>query len=122
MNTFKRILNAYPEYYLIIIILLTGFKPPFSINTFAVIIATGIILQIIFRSWTTGIFIAAIFILVNLYMLMALISEFRDMPAFNFLAKQLLFVGLALIFFNLFTSGVMIRKYILKSDSQSPTL
>ena len=118
MNKFKKLLNAYPEYYLIILILLTGYAPTFSINTFAAILSMVIILQIIFRSSITGIIIGFIFILINLYMLLALISEFREMPAFNFSAQQLLFVGLSLILFNLFTSGVMIRKYFLKLYSQ----
>jgi hypothetical protein len=122
MNTVKKLLNVYPEYYLIMLILLTGYTPPFSINTFAVIIAVVVILQIIFRSPVTGIIIAFIFILINLYMLVALISEFREMPAFNFSAQQLLFAGLSLILFNLFTSGIMIRKYFLKLDSQVPAL
>ena len=122
MNKFKKLLNAYPEYYLIILILLTGYAPTFSINTFAAIIAMVIILQIIFRSSFTGILIAFIFILINLYMFTALISEYREMPAFNFSAQQLLFVGLALIFFNLFTTGVMIRKYFLRLNGQTPNL
>ena len=119
MNKFKKLLNAYPEYYLIILILLTGYKQSFSINTFTAALAMVIILQIIFRSSITGILIAFIFILINLYMLLALISEFREMPAFNFSAQQLLFVGLSLILFNLFTSGVMIRKYIMRLYSQT---
>ena len=100
MKKLKRILLSFPEYYLVVLVLLSGYTPPFYINPIFIGIALILILQIIFKSKTVGIVIAALFMAGNLFMMLALISEFQEFPSFTANAAQLLFVGFGLIFFQ----------------------
>lgn len=88
MKNLKQILLSFPEYYFVVLALLSGYTPPFYINPIFIGIALILILQIIFKNKIVGIAIAA----------------------------QLLFVGLALFIFNIFTWGVMIYKLQLKGE------
>ncbi len=112
----KQFLIKFPEYYLLVLVILSGYTPPFSFNPISIVLAAILILQIIFKNKISGLFIAGIFLLINLYMLAALISEFNEFPEFNMDAKQLLFVGLSLWSLNMFSSIVMIYKYA-KADN-----
>ncbi len=117
----KAILATFPEYYLIVLALLSGFTPPLSLNPFAIGLALLLILQIIFKNKITGIIIANLFILISLFMLGALLSEFKEFQSFNRGAKQLIFVGIPLIILNFFVAGLMIHKYLgngFQNDSQ----
>ena len=116
MKKLKQILLSFPEYYLVVLVLLSGYTPPFYINPIFIGIALILILQIIFKSKTVGIVIAALFMAGNLFMMLALISEFQEFPSFTANAAQLLFVGFGLIFFNFFIVGIMAYKYLYKDD------
>ncbi len=111
----KQFLFKFPEYYLLVLVILSGYTPPFSFNPVSIVLAAILILQIIFRNKISGLIIAGIFLLINLYMFAALISEFNEFPEFNMDAKQLLFVGLSLWSLNMLASIVMIYKYV-KAD------
>lgn len=111
MRNFKRILLKFPEYYLIVLTFLAGYKPPFFINPIAIGLIVILILQIIYKNKITGIVIAGFFAVINVYMLLALISEFSEFPTLNADALQLLLGGLLLIVLNLFVSAVMIFSY-----------
>ena len=111
MKKAKQILIKFPEYYLIVLVILGGYTPPFVFNPIFIGLAAILILQIVFKNKISGLLIASIFLLTNLYMLGALISEFNEFHEFNNSAKQLLFVGLSLWSLNMLSSGVMIYKY-----------
>ena len=111
MRNFKRILLRFPEYYLIVLTFLAGYKPPFFINPIAIGLIVILILQIIYKNKITGIVIAGFFTVINVYMLLALISEFSEFATLNADALQLLVGGLLLIVLNLFVSAVMIFNY-----------
>lgn len=115
----KQILFKLPEYYLLVLIILSGYSPPFTFNTIALVLAAILILQIIFTNKISGLIIAGVFLLINLYMLGALISEFNEFPEFNKEAKQLLFVGLSLWSLNMVTSIMMIYKYAKTDENNS---
>jgi len=100
-----------PEYYLIILAILAGYTPPFSINPVAIGVIAIVILQIVFKNKISGLIISGLFLLVNLFMTGALFSEFNEFPTFNAAAKKLLFGGLSILGFNLFMSILMILKY-----------
>jgi len=106
-----------PEYYLLILVILSGYTPPFSFHPIIIGFVAILILQIIFRNKISGLIIASLFLLINLYMLLALFSEKNEFPIFNGDAKQLLIGGLLLLVFNLFVIGLMIYKYILLEDT-----
>lgn len=114
MNRYKQILIQFPEYYLVALAILGAFILPFSLNPFAIGLAIVLTLQIIFKSKTFGLIFASLFLIANLFMLIALTTGLKQFPAFNANAKQLLFGGLALFGFNLFVSGIMLVKYNIK--------
>ncbi len=111
MKKVKQILMKFPEYYLVVLTILVGYTPPFGFSLISIGLAAVLIFQIVFKNKISGLLIASIFLLINLYMLGALISEFNEFPEFNNSAKQLLFVGLSLWSLNILSSGVMIYKY-----------
>ncbi|MBN1186660.1 MAG: hypothetical protein JXB49_30565 [Bacteroidales bacterium] len=112
MGKLKVILTAIPECYLIVLALLSGYTPPLSLSPFAIGLAFLLILQVLFKNKITGIIIANLFILISLYMLVALFSEFKEFQTFDSGAKQLIFVGIPLIILNFFVAGLMIYKYL----------
>ncbi len=111
MKKAKQILIKLPEYYFIVIAILAGYTPPFSFNPIFVGLAFILILQIVFKNKISGILLGSAFLLMNLYMLGALFSEFIEFTEFNNKAKQLLFVGLSLWIWNMLLSVTMIYKY-----------
>jgi hypothetical protein len=111
MKNFKRILLGFPEYYLVILAVLAGYKPPFFINPIAIGLIVILILQLIYKNKITRIVIAGFFIVINVYMLLALISEFSEFATLSADALQLLLGGLLLIILNLLVSAVMIFNY-----------
>lgn len=116
MKTFKQILLQLPEYYLIVLALLAGYTPPFSMNPFALAIVGILAIQIIFKNKIAGHLIASFFLIGNLVMLLALTSELHEFPRFNAHAKELFLGGLLLLGFNIFISAFMLFKYTLKAE------
>ena len=107
----RPMLSNSPEYYLIIVAILAGYSPPFSVDPVAIAVAALIILQILFKNKISGLLIGILFLLVNLFMMGALISEFNEFPTFSTDAKKLLFGGSLLLGINTFISILMIIKY-----------
>lgn len=117
MKHFRHYLMKSPEYYLIILVMLSGYTPPFSFNPFAISVVAILLLQIVFKNKISGLIIAGLFILVNLFMTGAVISEFKEFQTFNSGAKNLLFGGILILGFNLLMSGLMIVKYVKRTVS-----
>ena len=111
MNRYKQFIIQLPEYYLIILTILASFILPLSLNSFAIGLAVVLTLQIIFKSKTFGFIIASLFLIANLFMLIALTTGMNEFPKFNANAKDLLFVGSLLLGFNIFISALMFAKY-----------
>lgn len=114
----KKLLMQFPEYYLILLVLLAAYSPPFSFNPIVLLFLVVPILQIVFKNKASGLIIAALFGLVSMYFLVALVSEFNEFSSFNFKAKQLLFTGLFIWLLNMTATSIMIIKY-LKADDNS---
>lgn len=112
MKKFNLVISKSAEYYLIALVILAFYSPTFQINPIAIGLIIILTLQIIFRNKTSGLLIAALFILINLYMFLALLSEFSEFPAINFDSLQLLLVGLFIIGLNLYIAKMMIHKYL----------
>ena len=110
MNKTKKILVKLPEFYMLILAILVGYKPPFSFTAISLGLAAIMIFQIVFKNKLSGLMISSLFLLINVFMLFALISEFKEFPTFNSEAKQLLFGGLLVWLTNLFFGGIMFYK------------
>lgn len=107
----KYLLFQLPEFYLITIILLVGYCSPFSFTPFVIVVAFIILLQIIFKNRISGIILASLLFLLNLYFLDVLLSEFKEFEAFNMNTERMLIVGIPLWLSNMSVSGVMFYKY-----------
>lgn len=112
------ILMKLPEFYVLAVVLLAGYTPPFHFNIIAIVLAALIILQIVSKKRITGILLSSLFILVNLFMLGALISELSEFSQFNSDARQMLWGGLAIWSINMCAAGLLLYKYF-KKDTLS---
>lgn len=83
-------------------------------NVFAFIVLIVLFLQVIFKNKYVGFFMAALISLFSLYMVLAVFSEFREFPAANYDAFQLLGFGLLLCFLGLSSAMLMFYKYLPK--------
>lgn len=106
----KQVLIQLPEYYLLILTIIAGYTYPFTFNPIFLGLAVVPIFQIVVRNKISGLIIASLFVLLNLYMLGALISELSEFLVFNSSAIQLL-GGLSFLIVNILASSVMFYKY-----------
>jgi hypothetical protein len=112
MGTLKLNLARFAEYYLIVMIFLAGYTPPFHIIIPAIILIAILALQAIFKNRVSGIIISSIFLMVNLYMVLAMISELSHFNTFNASAQKLLFGGSIIFIVNFIIGGLMVGKYL----------
>lgn len=117
MKKLKQVLIQLPEYYLIVLALLAGYTPPFTIHSLAIGLAVLLLLQIIFKNRISGLIIGGLFFICNLYMLGALISELHEFQSFNSKAWQLLIGGTMLFAIHLYVSKAMFSKYSKKDNT-----
>ena len=111
MKRVKTFILQLPEYLLITAVLFYWFSTGLAVNYIAIGLIIVLILQIIFKNRIVGIIIPIILVMICLYMLLALMSEFKEFLTFSSDAKELLFVGLSYFISTIIISGVMIYKY-----------
>lgn len=114
----KQILRWTPE---IILILETTFywisSSPF--NPIAMTLLLILTSQFIFKNKTVGLIISAFFILINLFMSLALISELREFPSWTNEAKIMMLVGSTMFGIGLAASIFMFIKWIKKPETNT---
>lgn len=110
----------FPEYYLLVLTILGGYTPPFSFHPIFIGILGLLVVQLIFKNKIVGTILGSLFLLINLYMLGALISELREFTAFNTAAKNLAFVGFTLWGLNMLAALTMIYKYAIIPIKRKP--
>jgi len=111
MKRVKTFILQLPEYLLIAAVLFYWFSAGLAVNYIAIGLIIVLILQIIFKNRIVGIIIPSILVMICLYMLLALMSEFKEFLTFSSDAKELLFVGLSYFISTIIVSGIMIYKY-----------
>lgn len=116
MKTFKQLLVKMPEYYLIALVFLCTF--PKMIGLMGLGIIAILVLQIVYKNKISGIIIASLFILLNLFFLGAVGSEFNEFTVVNADAQILRAVGFSIFLFNSLMAGIMLFKYI-RNDEDS---
>jgi hypothetical protein len=107
----KQVLIRFPECYFVVLAVILGYEPPLSFHPIVLGFIFILILQIIFKNAISGLILGGLLILINIYMLFALASEFSEFPTVNADAVQLLLVGLAIIGINLTVAGFMLSRY-----------
>lgn len=112
----KKVLPFLPELFFLVIGLVALFTPPFHFNVLALAFVAVFVQQLISRNKAVGIIIGGLAILVSIYMLLALLSEFSEFKSFTSGAKQMLFVGLPLVLLSLAMAGWMFFKNIVATE------
>jgi len=119
MEKFKKILFQVPEYYLILVVLGTWYPFRSIVNPVAWVLIAILLLQLIYKNKIVGFLIGGAFLLVNLFMILALVSEFREFPRVNAKALQLLGVGLSIIALHVALAMIIISRS-LPTNERSP--
>lgn len=85
-----------------------------TINPFALGVFLILLFQIIFQNKFIGMFLATILSLFSIYMVLAVLSEFREFPTVTNEAMQLLLFGLTFCALLFSSSIIMIYKFLSK--------
>ena len=109
----KKIINSAHELYLIVSALFYWFSST-PINPIAFVLIAVFTYQAITKKTTSGIIIAIVFLIINLYLTLALISEAREFDVINNNWTQLVIVGSLYIGTNLVLGVIMLIKYAKK--------
>lgn len=112
MKKAKKIMLKLPEGYILLLTLMAGFTPPFHFNPILLVIAALLLLQLIFQATISGILLGGLFLIVNIFLLGALISEMNEFQGIGSDSISLLIGGSLLWFTNTFFSFVLIYKYM----------
>lgn len=111
-----------PEIYLIVATLYYWTLTSNIFNPFAIVLVLILTYQIVSKNAITGLIIATVFLLLNLYLVLALLSELND---FNNTDKdfRLLFIfGNLFIGLNICFSIIMLIKYLKQNNQLTKTL
>ena len=108
----KNLIKWGPEIYLVLATLYYWFLTSNFLNPFAIALLCTLTYQLIVKNAISGVIIASIFIVLNLYMVLALISELSEFPAPNNEWLQMLVVGSVFLGLNITAGSVMFWKYL----------
>lgn len=108
----KDIIFLSPELYLIAATLYYWFLTSTLFNPVAIILLAILAYQVFYKKLTTGLIISTLFILLNLYMVLALLSELSEFSTPNESYQQLLIFGSLFLGLNLIAGTFMFGKYI----------
>ena len=112
MKISKNILYRLPEIYLLIAVLYYWILTANLLNPFAIILVGLLAFQLKTRIKITGITIAIVLLLLNFFMLFALMSELNEFPEFNSNAKTMALVGFSFFGINIFIGTAMLVLYL----------
>lgn len=112
MKNVKNILKWMPEIYLICSVIYYWIGTALLFNPIAIAFIFVLILQLMVRNKIIGILISGLFVIINLYLVLALLSELKEFPEFNSSAKMLLFFGSIYMGLNITMGIMMFIKYI----------
>ena len=118
----KSIKSLLPELYLIIGTLYYWSLTANLFNWFAIGILALLVTLLLTKNKVLGIVLGGLFILVNLFLVLALLSEFSEFETFNSAAQQLIFVGSLFLGLNLLFSFLLVLKNIKGAITESPTI
>jgi hypothetical protein len=118
MKNFKKNFTLLPEFYILIVVLLTDYTFPFNFNLISVGLSLIVFLQITVRNRMAGMYIATLFFLANLYMPFALMWEFKNFIIVRKESIQFFINGFYVVLFNLLFSVLMIIKFIKQEEKE----
>lgn len=116
----KTLLKNLPEFYLVVISMLAGYKPPFIFSPLALVLAAIVIFQLSTRQRVLGLVISGLFLMLNFCLVFALISELNEFAQFSGEAMRLAAGGTLLCIVNFFFGGWMFYKNWLDFQQPAP--
>lgn len=116
MNT-KKVIRYIPEVYLLLSVIYYWSLTASALNLYAITLIVLLLFQIITRNKITGIIISSIFILLNFYFILALVSELNEFPEFNSDAKKLAYFGFSYLVLNITIGTLMLVMYLVNGVS-----
>jgi hypothetical protein len=93
-------------------VILVGFTPLYYFNPITIGFLALLIFQIIVKNAISGLVIAGSFLIIHLFMLVALVVEFYEFAGSGSSGQQLLIVGFSIWVINMFFIGVMLYKHV----------
>jgi len=112
---FKLLINWIPELYLFACAMYYWIATTL-LNPIAIFLVAVLTIFILLKNRAMGIIISLLFLLLNLYMVLALISELSEFNTFNKNYLALLLIGSPFLGFNIFFSIKMLIKWTSKTD------
>ena len=119
MKGFKRITKFLPEIYLLLSVAYYWTLTASKFNPIAITLIIILLFQIIVRGKVLGLIISTIFILLNGYMILALISELSEFSEFNLEAQKLALYGFTYLGVNIIVGYIMLYLYFKKESKKS---
>lgn len=111
MEKIKPMQKWIPEIYLIASVIFYWVSTSNLWNPFAISLLVILATLFIWKTNVLGIAISVIFILLSIFMTLALISELREFPTFDNNAKTMLLVGAVWLTLNFLLSVMMMKKW-----------
>lgn len=118
----RKIVPYIPEIYLLISIVYYWTLTATLWNPFAIGLLMLIVFQVLKQNKVTGILISSIFIFLNFFLILALISELSEFPEFNSDAKILAFLGFSYLILNIVMGALMLIKHLTKQNTIISTI
>lgn len=117
MEKIKPLQKWIPEIYLIASVMFYWFSTANIFNPFAISLLVILAALFIWKTNVLGIAISVVFILLSIFITLALISELREFPTFDNNAKSMLLVGAVWLTLNFVLSAIMIKKWFKASSA-----
>lgn len=111
MQKLKQIRKWIPELYLLASAVFHWVSTSTLLNPFAIFLVAVLVALFIWKPKTLGVIVSLLFLILSLYMVLALVSELREFPTFNKDAKIMLGVGGAWLGLNIILAFVMLIKW-----------
>ena len=115
----RNVLSLSPEIYLLFATIYYWILTANLLNPVALILLAIITYQVIYKNVTTGLVISSLFLLLNLYMVLALMSELFEFTEVNNGFLQMFLIGSIFIGLNTIVSIIMLIKYINLKDKKA---
>ncbi len=112
MKVSKKLVYLLPEIYLLIAVIFYWISTANLLNPYAIILIGLLVFQIKTRTKLTGVSIAIVLLLLNFFMLLAVMSELNEFPEFNSKARSLALVGFSFFGINILVGSAMLVLYL----------
>lgn len=120
MDSLKRKFFILPEIALLVLVLYFWISTARVFNYWAIGLFLIVIGQIVFQFRFIGLILASLSILISMYFILALFSEFREFAEFTDDARNLLVVGIPIWLLSMSLSFIMLYKYAIKPSLLTP--